>query len=214
MFTGLVQQIGRLDRISFQGEAGRLALSARFDSPLQIGESIAVNGACLTLAAQNGERLAFDVLRETFEKTALRDKGPGAALNLERALRMGDPLGGHLVSGHVDGTGVLRRVESAGRDKAMTISAPALVPEMVSKGSIAIDGVSLTVVDIDRTAGVFSAHVIPHTWSQTSLSTLASGARVNLETDMIGKYVRAAQGKSPVPTALTWDKLRDAGFRP
>lgn len=212
MFTGLVQQVGRLEQISFQGEAGRLAVAARFDSPLQIGESIAVNGACLTLVEQHGEKLVFDVLRETFEKTSLRDKAPGAPLNLERALRVGDPLGGHLVSGHVDGTGDVRRVEQAGRDKVLVVAAPALLPEIVSKGSIAIDGISLTVVAVSPTEGTFSVHVIPHTWSQTALSALAVGARVNLETDVIGKYVRASLGSNAAPASLTWDKLRDAGF--
>lgn len=213
MFTGLVQQVGRLERISFQGEAGRLALAARFDAPLQIGESVAVNGACLTLVAQRGETLVFDVLRETFEKTALRDKAPGAPLNLERALRLGDPLGGHLVSGHVDGTGELRRIETAGRDKVLVVAAPALIAEIVPKGSIAIDGISLTVVDVAQADGTFSAHVIPHTWSQTALAALAAGARVNLETDLIGKYVlQQAANAAKTPPAVTWDKLRDAGF--
>ena len=213
MFTGLVQQVGRLERISFQGDAGRLALSARFDAPLQIGESVAVNGACLTLVEQRGGTLVFDVLRETFDKTALRDKTPGAPLNLERALRLGDPLGGHLVSGHVDGTGELRRIESASRDKVLVVAAPDLIAEIVPKGSIAIDGISLTVVDVSSSEGTFTVHVIPHTWSQTALSALAAGSRVNLETDMIGKYVRTqtASAAQTAPVA-SWDKLRDAGF--
>ena len=212
MFTGLVQQVGRLERISFQGDAGRLELSARFDAPLQIGESVAVNGACLTLVEQRGETLVFDVLRETFDKTALRDKVPGAPLNLERALRMGDPLGGHLVSGHVDGTGDVRRIEAAGRDKVLAVAAPALIAEIVPKGSIAIDGISLTVVDVVSCDGTFSVHVIPHTWSQTALSALAPGARVNLETDMIGKYVRTMAAPAASAPQVTWEKLRGAGF--
>ena len=212
MFTGLVQQVGRLERISFQGDAGRLELSARFDAPLQIGESVAINGACLTLVEQRGETLVFDVLRETFDKTALRDKVPGAPLNLERALRLGDPLGGHLVSGHVDGTGDVRRIEAAGRDKVLAVAAPALIAEIVPKGSIAIDGISLTVVDVVSCDGTFSVHVIPHTWSQTALSALAPGARVNLETDMIGKYVRTIAASTASAPPITWDKLRDAGF--
>ena len=212
MFTGLVQQVGRLERISFQGDAGRLELSAQFDAPLQIGESVAVNGACLTLVEQRGETLVFDVLRETFDKTSLRDKVPGAPLNLERALRMGDPLGGHLVSGHVDGTGDVRRIESAGRDKVLVVAAPALIAEIVPKGSIAIDGISLTVVDVAPAEGTFSVHVIPHTWSQTALSALAPGARVNLETDMIGKYVRTMAAPAASAPQITWEKLRDAGF--
>lgn len=212
MFTGLVQQVGRLERISFQGDAGRLELSARFDAPLQIGESVAVNGACLTLVEQRGETLVFDVLRETFDKTALRDKSPGAPLNLERALRLGDPLGGHLVSGHVDGTGDVRRIETAGRDKVLVVAAPKLIAEIVPKGSIAIDGISLTVVDVSPAEGTFSVHVIPHTWSQTALSALAPGARVNLETDMIGKYVRTMAASTASAPQITWEKLRDAGF--
>ena len=213
MFTGLVQQVGRLERIDFRGEAGRLGLAASFDIPLPIGESIAVNGACLTLTGQKGNHLEFDVLRETFEKTALTDKRPGARLNLERALRMGDPLGGHLVTGHVDGTGELVRIESAGRDKVLVFSAPDLVAEMVPKGSIAIDGISLTLVHVDST-GVFSVHVIPHTWDHTALSTLSPGARANLETDMIGKYVRAALPGPAHSRPLSWETLQNAGFCP
>ncbi len=212
MFTGLIQKVGRLEQISFQGAAGRLTLSARFETPLQIGESIAINGACLTLVGERGNKLVFDVLRETFEKTSLRDKALGAPLNLERALRVGDPLGGHLVSGHVDGTGDLRRVEAAGRDKVLVIAALPLLSDIVPKGSIAIDGVSLTVVDVLPSEGIFSVHVIPHTWSQTALAVLTPGARINLETDMLGKYARAAMAATQAPPPLTWDKLRAAGF--
>lgn len=212
MFTGLVQQLGRLEQIILQGEAGHLVLSAEFAAPLEIGESIAINGACLTLVQENGQRLVFDVLRETFEKTSLRDKPPGSLLNLERALRLGAPLGGHLVSGHVDGTGELQRIETAGRDYVLFIKAPSLIADIVPKGSIAIDGISLTVVDVVSTDGTFSVHVIPHTWNQTALATLSAGARVNLETDMIGKYVRAALAATTPPAALTWEKLRNAGF--
>ncbi|HAL91511.1 MAG TPA: riboflavin synthase [Verrucomicrobia bacterium] len=212
MFTGLVQQVGQLHQLSFQGEAGRLAISARFDSPLQIGESVAINGACLTLVEQNGEKLVFDVLRETFDKTSLRDKAPGSPLNLERALRMGDPLGGHLVSGHVDGTGELRRIETAGRDKVLVVSAPELVADIVPKGSISIDGVSLTVVEVNPADGTFSVHVIPHTWSQTALASLSAGSRVNLETDMLGKYVRAALRRTETQSPVTWEALRNAGY--
>ena len=212
MFTGLVQQVGRLEQIAFQGAAGRLTLCARFDGPLQIGESVAVNGTCLTLVEQHGDRLTFDVLRETFDKTALRDKAPGAPLNLERALRLGDPLGGHLVSGHVDGTGALQRIEPAGRDNVLVVAAANLIGEIVPKGSIAIDGISLTVVDVAPAAGTFSVHVIPHTWGETALVSLAPGMRVNLESDLIGKYVRQTMTMETAAPLVTWDKLRDAGF--
>lgn len=214
MFTGLIQQVGRLEHISFQGEAGRLALSARFETPMQIGESIAVNGACLTLVEHGDGKLVFDVLRETFEKTSLRDKAPGSPLNLERALRLGDPLGGHLVSGHVDGTGELRRIETVGRDKVLAVSAPGLVADIVPKGSIALDGVSLTVVHLDPAGGTFTVHVIPHTWHQTALASLSAGSRVNLETDMLGKHVRAAMRRPENPSPVSWETLRNAGYLP
>ena len=212
MFTGLVQQLGCLEQISVQGDAGRLTLSARFESSLQIGESIAINGTCLTLVEQSGNHLVFDVLQETFAKTSLRDKSPGTPLHLERALRVGDPIGGHLVSGHVDGTGELVRVESVGRDKVLTIAAQALISEIVPKGSIALDGVSLTVVRVTPADATFTVHLIPHTWHETAFATLSTGSLVNLETDMIGKYVRAAIGNPGERSAVTWDTLRNAGF--
>ncbi len=214
MFTGLIQQIGRLTEITFQGDAGRLSLMAKFTAPLQIGESIAINGACLTLVAQQEDLLTFDVLRETFEKTGLRGKPKGAPLNLERALRMGDPLGGHLVSGHVDGIGLLQRITAASRDKVLQVHAPALINEMVPKGSIAIDGVSLTLVEVRSADGVFTVHVIPHTWDNTAFNSLRPGDQVNLETDMLGKYVRQALFNAAQNSAVSWDKLRSAGFLP
>ena len=212
MFTGLVQQLGRMEQISFQGDAGRLTLSARFGTGLQIGESIAVNGTCLTLVEQSGNQLVFDVLQETFEKTSLRDKSTGTLLHLERALRIGDPIGGHLVSGHVDGTGELLRIESVGRDKVLTIASPKLISEIVPKGSIAVDGVSLTVVEVTPAGNTFTVHIIPHTWRETAFASLFPGSLVNLETDMIGKYVRAALGNPGERSAVTWDALRNAGF--
>jgi len=160
---------------------------------------------------QQNTRLGFDVLRETFDKTALRDLTPGAPLNLERALRMGDPLGGHLVSGHIDGTGTVRSIENVGRDKALTVSAPELIAEMVPKGSIALNGISLTIVEVRPIQGLFSVHIIPHTWNETALSSLSVGARVNLETDILGKYVRAALGAN-TPAPITWERLQAAGF--
>ncbi|MDR0993427.1 MAG: riboflavin synthase [Verrucomicrobiota bacterium] len=211
MFTGLVQQVGTLRQMAFQGDAGRLTLTAAFSIPLLIGESIAVNGTCLTLAEQSDDRLTFDILRETVERTALRRKAIGAPLNLERALRMGDFLGGHFVSGHVDGTGTLQRIEAAGRDKILHIAAPHLLSGILPKGSITLDGISLTVVQTHPDGGTFTVHVIPHTWRETALSALMEGEEVNVETDMIGKYVQAAlHAASPPP--LTWQRLKSAGF--
>lgn len=217
MFTGLSQTVGRLDRITLKGRAGTLALTAAFDGPaLEIGESIAVNGICLTLTQQNGGHLSFDILEETVRRTALSEKQPGAKLNLERALRMGSPLGGHLVSGHVDGTGQISDIRSAGRDKILCITAPPeCMADIIPKGSIAIDGISLTVVDVSPEAKQFTVHIIPHTWSTTALADLSNGAKVNLETDLIGKYVRhqLQTQTAAVPVAdITLKRLRQAGF--
>jgi len=213
MFTGLIQQVGRLEKVSIQGETGQLIVNATRTEPLDIGESIAINGTCLTLVEQTGRQLTFDVLRETLEKTVLGGKPIGARLHLERAMRIGDSIGGHLVSGHVDGTGSIHQIERTGRDHILVISAPELIPEIIPKGSIAVDGISLTVVDVDSKAGTFTVHIIPHTWNETALPDLSAGMDVNLETDMIGKYVRARlEATSDSKPSLTWDKLRDAGF--
>lgn len=214
MFTGLIQQVGRLARIEFSGEAGRLWLNASFPDPLQPGESIAVNGACLTLVEQRGQLLAFDILRETFARTALADKAPGAPLNLERALRLGDPLGGHLVSGHVDGTGDLVAISSAGRDTVLDIACKPLIADMVPKGSIAIDGVSLTVAGLGDDS--IAVEIIPHTWAETSLNERRPGDPVNLEAELIGKHVaRLLEGSAatqPQKQPISEELLRQSGF--
>ncbi len=216
MFTGLVQQLGRLDRIALSGGTGRLAVRAVLERP-EIGESIAVNGVCLTLAVSGGGRLEFDVLRETLERTALGSKPAGAPLHLERALRMGDAVGGHWVSGHVDGTGTLVSCNrEPGGDRVLTVQAPELLGGIVHKGSVALDGVSLTVVRLDPAAGVFTVHLIPHTWESTAFSFLKPGDRINVETDMLGKFARRQESAAASPTpprgTVTMEKLRAAGF--
>ena len=212
MFTGLVQKLGRLERIALSGGSGRLAVAADFPNP-EIGESIAINGVCLTLTAHSAGRLEFDVLRETLDRTALGGKTIGAPLHLERALRMGDAVGGHWVSGHVDGTGTVVSCEAAGRDHILTVRAPDLLTGIVYKGSVALDGVSLTVVQTDPDRGLFSVHLIPHTWESTAFSSLKPGDHLNIETDMLGKYVRQQEAPAPPPPpAITMEHLRAAGF--
>lgn len=190
MFTGIIQKLGRVESVEGAGGAGRLSLSAApWPTPLQIGESIAVEGVCLTLTGRKRDTLQFDLLQETFARTNLGDKRPGHRVNLERALRVGDPLGGHFVTGHVDGVGVVRSITPIGRDWILEVSCDqALMAQMVGKGSIACSGVSLTLVDLRRDA--FTVHLIPHTWAETSLSELRPGDKVNLETDMLGKYAQ------------------------
>jgi len=212
MFTGIIQQVGRLAALQRRGGAGRLTVTAGgWDPPLTLGESIAVEGVCLTVAAAAGREIRFDVLEETLAKTTLGRKPAGADVNLERAVRAGDFLGGHLVSGHVDGVGTLRALGRTGADRVLEIACDReLLRGVVAKGSIAVNGISLTVVEL-RADG-FTVHIIPHTWEHTSLAGARAGDAVNLETDLIGKYVaRYLEGRA-AGGDLTLDKLRAAGF--
>jgi riboflavin synthase len=195
MFTGIVQAVGRIatakaaaDGLKLMLDAGTLDLS-----DLRVGDSLAVSGCCLTIVAMDKATLAFDVSAETLRCTARLDR-PGP-VNLEKALRLSDRLGGHLVAGHVDGVGIVTRFERAasdGENVELEIEAPAELARFIaSKGSIAVDGVSLT---INAIAGRrFSVNLIPHTLTVTTLASLASGARVNLEVDMVARYVARLQ---------------------
>ncbi len=212
MFTGLIQRIGSLVRQETAGGGRRLLIECgAWTPPLEIGESLAVNGACLTVARAEGGRAACDILPETLERTTFGELPPGARLNLERALRLGDPLGGHWVAGHVDGIGAVESRQATGRDWILRVrAAPDLLRDMVIKGSIAIDGVSLTLVEL--TATRFAVALVPLTCARTTLGTLRPGARVNLETDLVGKHVRRTLETGAAPAPLTWERLRAAGF--
>ena len=211
MFTGLIQKVGKLESIRLQGDTGVLALHvASWDSNIEIGESIAVQGVCLTVTAVEGAGIQFDILKETLDKTALREKKSGDLLNLERALRPIDRLGGHFVTGHIDGTGIVKAVNRAGRDWVLEIAIPeSMCSGFVPKGSVALDGISLTVAELKGSS--FGVHIIPHTWAETSLVDLKAGAMVNIETDILGKYVKGYLNKSG-EGKVTWDKLKKAGF--
>lgn len=189
MFTGIVQGTGTVESVERGGGHGRLLVRAEiWNDPITIGESIAIEGVCLTVTQERNGILYFDLLKETFDRTNLGEKKIGSRVNLERALRVGDSLGGHFVTGHVDGVGRVKRLTPVGRDWILEISCEReLLGQMVPKGSIAISGVSLTIVDLNPDS--FTVHLIPHTWNITSLSDLRPGDAVNLETDMIGKYI-------------------------
>lgn len=212
MFTGLIQKIGELVSVQTGAQEGRLVVRADpWEAPLAIGESLCVSGACLTLASAAGGRMTFDALQETFQRTNLGRKQPGDRVNLERALRAGDPLGGHIVTGHVDGVGILRSRRRAGRDWVLEISAErTLLEGLVPKGSVACDGVSLTIAELSNEG--FSVHIIPHTWEQTALADLQPGQDVNIETDILGKYVRRLLQQNASATSVTWESLQRAGF--
>ncbi len=211
MFTGIIQKLGTLVALQRSGGAGQLAVRAGvWTPPVALGESIAIEGACLTVAQLSGEVLHFDVLEETLARTTLGGKKTGDALNLERAVRAGDFLGGHIISGHVDGIGIIRRLGHAGADRVVEVQCGAeILNGLVPKGSIALNGISLTVVELQ--ADAFTVHIIPHTWEHTSLRAARPGDAINLETDLLGKYV-ARQLATRGPSTLTMDKLRAAGF--
>ena len=189
MFTGLVEKKGIIKDRSVVSGAGKLLVDSKTPfSDLKLGESIAVNGVCLTLEKFDNNSLTFHVLEETLKKTNLGELPIGFEVNLERALALGDRLGGHIVSGHVDNTSTVKSWTPVGDDWILTIFIPENLKQyVVEKGSIAIDGVSLTVVDISPDA--FSVHLVPTTCEDTCLRERGEGDTVNLETDMIGKYV-------------------------
>jgi riboflavin synthase len=188
MFTGIIQAIGHIHDYEARGEDARMVIEAGgLDlSDVALGDSIAVNGVCLTAIARTPSNFTVDVSAETLRCT----EGflPGAEVNLEKAMRLMDRLGGHIVSGHVDGAGAVTRFEAAGASQLVEIDAPAsLARYIAAKGSITVNGVSLTVNQVKGTR--FSLNLIPHTLAQTTLKDLKPGSRVNLEIDMVARYV-------------------------
>jgi riboflavin synthase len=191
LFTGIIQTTGRVQRQQPSGTGARLTLTTPRPLPgLAVGESIAVNGACLTVTSRRGRRFTVDVSPETFRRTTLGRLAPGARVNLERSLRMGDRLGGHIVQGHVDGVGRLEAISPDGDWFAYRFRAPrALSPYLIEKGSIAVDGVSLTVFACRGPA--FTVALIPHTLAETTLGERKPGDRVNLEADVLLKHIES-----------------------
>ena len=190
MFSGIIECVGTVAALkSLRGDA-ELTVTSRF-SGLVLGESIAVNGACMTVAARRGSTFTVVVSAESLRRTTLGALRKGAPVNLERSLRVSDRLSGHFVFGHVDAVGTLRSVDPGGGSALYRFTVPSgISPYLVEKGSIAVDGVSLTVFDCGRRT--FTVSVIPHTASATTLGTMRPGAPVNLETDMLARYVERA----------------------
>jgi len=221
MFTGIIEEMGKLKKIQHGTDSARLTFeAAEVLKDVRLGDSIAVNGICLTVVHFNERFFDVDVMAETLRKTNLEDLKPGDRVNLEPALRAGDRLGGHIVSGHIDGVGVITRQRREDIAVLTEIRAPAEVMRyVVKKGSTAIDGISLTVVDCTRDS--FQVSLIPHTASLTTLGYKKTGARVNLEADIIGKYVERLLGldrdDAGTPavgsrSGLTMDYLAENGF--
>jgi len=188
MFTGLVQGVGSVSGIERSDDGARITIATALVSELNTGDSIAINGVCLTAVALDGGSFAADAMNETLARSSLGDLVPGSVVNLELPLRATDRLGGHVVQGHVDGVGTIEHASEDGFARRMRIGAPAdVLRYVVEKGSIAVDGVSLTVTDVDERS--FTVSLIPETLQRTNLGGVSAGRRVNLEVDVLAKYV-------------------------
>lgn len=208
MFTGIIQQIGKVK--SFNGHD--LVVEGSFSvGDVAVGDSIAVNGCCQTAVAISASEARFHVLDETRSVTNLRLLSPGDAVNLELAMKLGDRLGGHIVSGHIDCTAKVLKIARVGEDIQVDIERPA--PQsfpMIHRGSVAINGISLTIARLDEKS--FAVRIIPHTWENTNLKYCKVGTPVNLEADMIGKYAVGLMQPYCSAGNVTMDMLRNAGF--
>ena len=189
MFTGIVEGVAEVRECAPTEQGMRVVVELVEIAPeLKLGDSVALNGACLTVADLNPPAVTFELAGETIRRTNLGEMTPGKVVNFERALRLGDRLDGHFVQGHVDGVGSVRTLRRDGEDLWLEVEAPAeMLAQMIFKGSITVDGISLTIAQL--TGDSFSCTIIPHTWELTNLSRRSVGERVNLEVDMIGKWV-------------------------
>ena len=188
MFTGLVEAIGYVVSLESKGEQARLLLEIPFASELAPGDSVAVNGCCLTVAELLPHGAAFDLLSQTLHVTSLGSLTRKSSVNLERAMSVGDRFGGHFVQGHVDGIGSITRLEASGQDHIVGVSLPPEIHRLcIDKGSLTLDGISLTIAELTAGGAVF--WITPHTWEHTNLRHAETGQTVNLETDMLAKYV-------------------------
>jgi riboflavin synthase len=193
VFTGLVSDLGRITRAERSADGVRLTVDCGLTSDLHPGDSVAVNGVCLTAIAVAGGAFEADVMNETLQRSSLRDAAAGTEVNLELPLRASDRLGGHIVQGHVDGVGTVQELADDGFARRVRISAPdEVLRYVVGKGSVAVDGVSLTVADCDNAS--FTVSLIPETLQRTNLQQAQAGTRVNLEVDVLAKYVEKLVG--------------------
>jgi riboflavin synthase len=188
MFTGLVEATGSVVALESKGEQARLTLDIPFASELELGDSVAINGCCLTVADLASDGTSFDLLAQTLRVTSLGGLSSGSIVNLERAMMVGERFGGHFVQGHVDGTGSVTRLEASGQDHIVGVSLPPEIHRLcIDKGSLTLDGISLTIAELTSDGAIF--WITPHTWEHTHLHQAMIGQAMNLETDMLAKYV-------------------------
>jgi riboflavin synthase len=213
MFTGLVEEVGKLVSIQHGAASAKLTIEAPFVSEgTRIGDSVAINGTCLTVVATEGNRLSFEAVPETLNRSSLKRVRAGDGLNLERALAIGQRLGGHFVQGHVDGTATLLSVTENDNAHILRIGAPSeLMRYIIPKGSVALDGISLTVADVSTDS--FSVWIIPHTYANTTLRDRRIGDALNIENDMLAKYIeRLLQARGGESGGVTMETLASSGF--
>jgi riboflavin synthase len=216
VFSGIVERLCEVRQAQRGSEGMRLQIElGPLAEGVSVGDSIAVNGACLTVTGLGSGIAAFDVVSETLARTTLTDIRTGARVNIERPLRVGDRLHGHLVQGHVDGVGRIARIHRGPEGGEVAVEcAPTLTDEMIPKGSVAVDGISLTIKSLDESS--FSVAIIPHTMGLTTLGIKQVGDKVNIEADMIGKWVKRilgrSEGQARPPEGVTMERLKSAGF--
>ena len=212
MFTGIVEEVGKVVSLETSQAGGRLVLEAeKVLEGTQLGDSILVNGACLTVSSLSGGQIAMDLLGETLSKTNLGSLRRGDIVNLERSLTPQSRLGGHFVMGHVDGTGTIARFERSGQDMVLEIEVEEeIAKRLTPKGSVAIDGISLTVVSV--VARRFTVYIIPHTASWTNLRVRKPGDKVNIEIDVFARYLYDFLSKAGKLSGVAEETLRRAGF--
>jgi len=192
MFTGLVESLGEVISLEERGEQARLTLKAGFSGEVALGDSVAINGCCLTVVEYNTETLAFDLLKQTLKVTSLGELKVGSVVNLERALAVGDRLGGHFVQGHVDDLGRIIDLSEEGQDHRYEVALPTSISKYcIPKGALCLDGISLTIAELTENSAVF--WITPHTFISTNLKTKKVGDTINLEADMLAKYVEKLQ---------------------
>lgn len=217
MFTGIVEEMGRIRQILLTGNSGQIRIEARkVLEGTKVGDSIAVNGVCLTVVSLSQDGFTADIMAETYRRSGLGQQKAGDLVNLERAMAAGERFGGHIMSGHIDGTGVIESLRREENAVWVTIrTEPAVLRLIVEKGSIGIDGISLTVASVSETS--FQVSVIPHTGEETTLLKKKAGDVVNLENDIVGKYVEKLLGlgnggRAKESSGLTMDFLREYGI--
>lgn len=214
MFTGLVEEVGRIERVGRRTGGAAIRIAASLARELERGTSVAVNGVCLTVTEATTRSFEAEAVRRTMATTTLGRAAPGWSVNLERALQVGDELGGHLVTGHVDGVGRIVRIIRTGTGRDVTVELPrGLARHVAERGSIALDGMSLTVAEV-RDARV-TISLIPETLSRTIAGSYRVGTRVNVETDVLAKYLESlahSSGEEPSEETLTVERLTKLGF--